>query len=90
MFNKNGKAIEWFGKKFIVHAKGSRGYDWILENEDVTVCIAREAKGGRTMPEVYTTFRSAYLWGCSYKEAYDKYFTWLLSWAVIKSRRFPG
>ncbi|GAJ13878.1 unnamed protein product, partial [marine sediment metagenome] len=49
MFNSKGSPIFWYGVDFIVQPRGARGYEWILRNDDVIVCIAREAKEGSVM-----------------------------------------
>lgn len=82
-FDNKGKGIEWFGKQFVVSAKGAQGYEWVLSNGDVTICLAKTPKGGRIMPEVYVTFRSEYLWGRGYKRAYESFKDWLSAWAVV-------
>ncbi len=60
MFNSKGYPVSWYGVDFIVQPRGARGYEWILRNDDVIVCIAREAKGGSVLPEVYVTFSAPY------------------------------
>jgi len=62
MFNSKGCPVCWHGVDFVVQPRGARGYEWILRNDDVIVCIAREAKGGSVVPEVYVTFFAPYLW----------------------------
>lgn len=90
MFNSKGYGLEWFGVEFSISARGSKGYEWVLRNADVTVCIAREAKGGSIMPEVYVTFSSQNLWANGPEKAVNDFIQWLLRWAVPKNNRYPG
>ncbi|BAQ34937.1 hypothetical protein [Dehalococcoides sp. UCH007] len=87
MFNSKGYGLEWFGVEFSISARGSKGYEWVLRNADVTVCIAREAKGGSIMPEVYVTFSSQNLWANGPEKAVSDFTQWLLGWAVPKNNR---
>jgi len=82
MFNSEGAPIDWFGVKFVIAARGVHGYEWVLKNDDVTVCIARNAMSGKVIPEVYITFSQQYLWTKGAKEAYDQLLFWLIRWAV--------
>ena len=83
MFDSHGKGIEWFGTEFIVKPRGASGYEFILVNDDVRVCVAREARGGKVMPEVFVTFSSQYLWAKGVTEAVALFKKWLSRWAVM-------
>lgn len=83
MFNSKGSPVSWHGVDFIVQPRGARGYEWILRNDDVIVCIAREAKGGSVMPEVYLTFSSPYLWSHGSTAAVSLFKRWLGKWALF-------
>ena len=82
-FGNKNNPIEWFDKQFSISPKGSKGYEWVISNRDVTVCIAKIPQGGRIFPEVYVTFRSEFLWGCDYVRAHNIFKSWLSSWAAI-------
>lgn len=87
LFGGKGTAATWFEKDFVVKPSGSRGYEWILENGDVSVCIAQKAEGGRVYPEVYVTFRAEYLWRLGYDKAYEEFLSWLSTWAAVVDNR---
>jgi hypothetical protein len=81
-FDSKGCAVNWYGIDFIVKPRGSRGYEWVLENDDITVCINPKALNGRIMPEVYITFSSKYLWAVGYRNAFYEVYNWILTWAI--------
>ena len=83
MFNSKGSPVSWYGVDFIVQPRGARGYEWILRNDDVIVCIAREAKGGSVLPEVYVTFSAPYLWSHGSTKAVKLFKQWLGKWALF-------
>jgi hypothetical protein len=86
-FDKNGCGVEWFGSEFNVAARGAMGYEWVMRNADVTVCIAREAKGGSIIPEVYVTFSSQDLWTNGLDGAVMIFKSWLSKWAVVSDTK---
>jgi hypothetical protein len=81
-FDSQGCAVNWYGVDFIVKPRGARGYEWVLENDDITVCINPKALNGSIMPEVYVTFSSKYLWAVGYKNAFYEVYNWILNWAI--------
>lgn len=83
MFNSKGYPVSWYGVDLIVQPRGARGYEWILRNDDVIVCIAREAKGGSVLPEVYVTFSAPYLWSHGSTKAVKLLKQWLGKWALF-------
>ncbi|MFC1864756.1 hypothetical protein ACFLYG_02900 [Chloroflexota bacterium] len=83
MFNSKGSPVSWYRVDFIVQPRGARGYEWILRNDDVIVCIAREAKGGSVVPEVYVTFSAPYLWSHGSTAAVNLFKRWLGKWALF-------
>lgn len=83
MFNSKGSPVSWYGVDLIIQPRGSRGYEWILRNDDVIVCIAREAKGGSVLPEVYVTFSAPYLWLHGSTVAVNLLKRWLSKWALF-------
>ncbi len=86
-FNKKGSSVTWFGVDFTMYARGASGYEWVLRNDDVRVCIARDARGGSVMPEVYVTFSSQYLWTEGAEGAVRRFKQWLGSWALIRDTK---
>lgn len=81
-FDKKGCSVEWFGTEFSMSPRGAMGYEWVMRNADVTVCIAREARGGLVIPEVYVTFSSENLWTHGLDGAVIAFKRWLSRWAV--------
>lgn len=71
------------GSRFIVKRSGAQRYNYILENDDVTVKIFKEARGGRNYPELVITFRSEFLWRSGWQAALDKVVEWVKAWAVV-------
>jgi hypothetical protein len=86
-FDKNGCGVEWFGAEFNVAARGAMGYEWVMRNSDIAVCIARETKGGSIIPEVYVTFTSQNLWTNGLDGAVMMFKNWLSGWAVISDTK---
>ena len=82
-FNKDGCPFTWFGQDFMLSPKGTRGYEWVLVNSDVSICIAKSAKGGASLPEVRAYFRSEFLWRVGFKLSYGKVLAWLKTWCVV-------
>lgn len=83
LFSSEGSSFTLRGHEFSVARKGSRGYEYILTNDDVTVQIAPRADGGASYPEVRVTFRSTYLWRYGWRAAFRKLEKWVSSWAEI-------
>jgi hypothetical protein len=84
-FGGRGAKVTWFGRDFVVSARGRKGYEWVLRNADVEVWIARKAHHGTVYPEVYVTFRAEYLWREGHVGAVSEFEAWLATWAVIKA-----
>jgi len=82
-FDKKGCSVEWFGTEFNMTPRGAMGYEWVMRNADVTVCIARESRGGSVIPEVYVTFSSETIWTNGVDGAVTAFKRWLSKWAVI-------
>ena len=87
MFGGKGSSVTWHEREFMVKASGTKGYEWVLENADILLCIARKAQGGRVYPEIYITFRAEYLWRMGHVEAVKQSKEWIESWAVIKDNK---
>lgn len=87
MFGRKSSSVTWFGKDFIVSARGTKGYEWILENADVRFYVAKKAQGGRVYPEVYVTFRADYLWRMGHVGVVQEFQDWLQSWAVVANNK---
>lgn len=68
-FGGDGAALHWYGQDFSMKASGAKRYEWILENGDLNMRLAAEARGGKVFPELYVTFRSGFLWREGYSNA---------------------
>jgi len=87
MFDSGGTPVELRGQKFSVNPKGSRGYEYVLVNDDVTVQLAERAESGGTYPEVHITWRSQYLWRDGWRGAYTRVKDWVYSWAEVTGEK---
>lgn len=87
LFDAKGCTVEWFGIEFSMMPRGAKGYEWVMRNADVTVRVAKEAKGGSVLPEVYVTFSSQNLWANGIDGAVDTFRQWLSKWAVIRGAK---
>ena len=87
LVDRGGAPIEWFGQTFSMRPAGAKGYEWMLENGDLTLKIASDARGGQVFPEVYATFRSAALWRMGYQQLFAVFEDWLSKWAVIRASK---
>jgi hypothetical protein len=45
-FDSKGCGMDWFGVELTMMPRGAMGYEWVMRNADVSVCIAREARNG--------------------------------------------
>ena len=81
MFGNKGAEVIFFDKEFSVSARGTKGYEWVLDNGDIRVYIACKAQSGRIIPEVYITFRSQYLWRVGHEKAFYEVKEWVDTWA---------
>ena len=82
-FDNKGSDVRFKDIRFKIHPRGSRGYEYVLENSDVHLCIAPKAQCGRVYPEVYVTFRSEYLWRLGYEKAFEEVLVWIKTWAHV-------
>jgi len=87
MFNSGGTPVELRGREFSVNPKGSRGYEYVLTNDDVTVQLAERAEGGELYPEIHVTWRSSYLWRYGWRAAYTHVRNWVYSWAEVTGEK---
>jgi hypothetical protein len=87
LFDSKGSPVTFSGADFMVSPRGAKGYEYLLTNSDLTVAIAKDMRGGSVMPEVYVTYRSAYLWAVGVEKATTAFKRWLSSWAVVTSER---
>lgn len=83
LFGRGGAAFNWYGQDFLMKARGAQGYEWILENSDVSMRMAAQARGGKVFPELYLTFRSAYLWREGFSTACGATRDWLSTFADL-------
>jgi len=82
MFDSGGSPIVFQGHKFSVSPKGSHGYEYLLQNNDMTIQIAERATGGSAYPEVRVTWRSEYLWRHGWRGTYAYVASWIRHWAL--------
>jgi len=83
MFESGGCPVELRGQTFSVSSKGSRGYEFVFVNSDLTIQLATESRGGKYFPEVRITFRSQYLWRFGWQACYARVRKWLDTWANV-------
>lgn len=84
VFDSHQKEINIHGISFVVHAKGVQGYDYVLQNGDTLVNMARQFYSGKYYPEIRVSFRSNYLWRESPITAFNQVTKWIKSFAVIE------
>jgi len=87
MFDSGGTPVTLRGHQFSLNPKGSRGYEFVLVNDDVTICLAERADSGRVYPEIHITWRSRYLWRNGWRGAYTHVKGWVYSWADVTSEK---
>jgi len=87
LFGGKGVTVEWFGNEFNMSARGSKGYEYVMNNDDVRLCLAEKCQGGRVLPEVFIELNSAYLWGKGYKRAYNEVQAWVKKFAITDSEK---
>jgi hypothetical protein len=86
-FDSKGAPVNWYNIDFVVPPRGTQGYEWVLKNDDITVCINPEALNGRVMPEVYIVFSSQYLWSQGYEKAFKQARDWLDTWTICNDNK---
>jgi len=82
MFESGGHPITLRGKSFSMSPTGSRGYEYVIQNDDLRIQIAARAEGGDVYPEVRVKFASAYLWRYGWKAAAFYVDRWVRGWAL--------
>jgi hypothetical protein len=87
LFGGKGVTVNWQGKEFMVSAKGSKGYEYVMFNNDVRLYLAKDCYSGRVYPEVFAQLNSCYLWGKGYNRAFFNLKQWLGEWALIDSEK---
>ena len=80
--NSNGN-VELFGCRFSVKRAGAQRHAYILANDDITIKLCKDAKGGIYYPELIVRFSSHFLWRKGWRNALDKITEWLGSFADI-------
>jgi len=82
---RKGIAIDWFGKEFMVQARGSRGgYEYLLKNGDIELQMMPDARSGSSSPELRVVFRSPYLWRDGDIQAYNEVIEFLNEWVFLE------
>jgi hypothetical protein len=87
LFGSKGKTVEFAGKEFNLLPKGSKGYKYVLNNDDIRLLISENCQGGRVLPEVFVALNSSFLWGLGYEYAFKKLIHWIMEWALISGNR---
>jgi len=87
MFGGAGTPVKLRDQEFSVGPKGSRGYEFVLVNDDVTVQLAERAESGGTYPEILITWRSQYLWRNGWRASYIRVKDWVYSWAEVTGEK---
>jgi len=87
MFDSGGTPVTLRGHKFSVNPKGSRGYEFVLVNDDVTICLAERADSGSVYPEIHITWRSQYLWRYGWQAVYSYVRNWVYDWADVSREK---
>lgn len=85
MFDGGGQPVTVRGHSFSMSPKGGRGYEYVLENDDLRVQFAARAEGGKHFPEINVRFSSAYLWRCGWQAAFFYVDRWIRQWAIGES-----
>ena len=75
---------DFCGHVFNVSRGAAQRYNYILHNNDLSLKINKEARGGLYFPELYITLRSAYLWRNSWQETVARVIKWVNTWAEIR------
>ena len=47
LFGGKGVTVEWGGREFNLLAKGTKGYEYVMFNDDARLYLARDCQGGR-------------------------------------------
>ncbi len=87
LFGGKGVTVEWGGHEFNLIAKGTRGYEYVMFNEDIRMYLAKDCQGGRIYPEAFIQMNSPFLWGEGYDRAYGKLKSWMTEWAAVVSEK---
>lgn len=61
-FGQSTATVHIGGATFNIKPYGSAGYDWLLNNDDITMRIAGKWQAGRLFPEIMVEYRSKFLW----------------------------
>jgi len=83
LFGGKGETVKWGDREFNLLAKGTKGYEYVMNNDDVRLYIAKNCMGGRIYPEVFAQLNSCYLWGKGYQTAFNQFKSWLGEWAEV-------
>jgi hypothetical protein len=79
--------VDLGGCQFNMLAKGTKGYEWVMANDDVRLCLAKDCQGGRVFPEAFAEFNSAYLWRKGHGGAYNEFRNYLNTLAVVEGEK---
>ncbi len=87
LFGGKGVTVNWNGREFNLLAKGTKGYEYVMHNNDFRIYIARNCQSVRIYPEVFVQLNSCYLWGKGYDRAHNELKSWLNKWAMVEGEK---
>jgi len=87
LFGGKGVTIDWGGREFNLSPRGTKGYEFVMSNDDERLCIARVCQGGRVFPEVFAELNSSFLWGKGYDKAHKETRRFIDGFAEVKNER---
>ncbi|MFC2009167.1 hypothetical protein ACFLUT_03840 [Chloroflexota bacterium] len=82
-FDSAGYAVTFHGRQFQVMPRGTSGKEWRMQNDDVSIALAREWREGTVYPELHVRYWSEYLWREAWEAAEGKFRAWLAEWATV-------
>jgi hypothetical protein len=87
LFGGNGVTVELGDREFIILAKGTKGYEYVMYNDDIRLDMAKNCQSGRVYPEAFVQLNSGYLWGKGYNNAVSELVKWLSTIATINGEK---
>jgi hypothetical protein len=87
LFGGKGVTVDFGGREFIIQAKGAKGYEYVMYNDDIRLNLARNCQGGRIYPEAFAQLNSGFLWGKGYSNAYKELKNWISTIAVLNGEK---
>lgn len=82
-FDSAGFPVLFHGRAFRMMPRGISGKEWRLQNDDVSMALARQWRGGAVYPELHVRFWSEYLWRQGWEAAEARVRAWVETWATV-------